>query len=116
MTMLASWNSGQGYMNDCEAPWNMRQYVTADACFTLSVPEISELSTITLYPNPALAGQLITLKTNRPIRSFEIFNAFGHTIHRSSNRNFSLDKTGWYMLGIIYEDGTHQAAKFQILR
>ena len=116
MTMLASWNSGQGYMNDCEAPWNMRQYVTADACFTLAVPEIEELSSITLYPNPAKMGQLITLKTSKPIRSFEVFDALGRTVHSSSGSTFCVEKTGWYMLGLIFDDGTRQAAKFHILR
>ena len=115
MTMLASWNSGQGYMNDCEAPWNMRQYVTADACFTLAVPEIAEVSSIALYPNPAKMGQRITLKTDKPIRSFEVFDALGRTVRSSSGSTFSIEKTGWYMLGLIFEDGTRQAAKFQIL-
>lgn len=93
----------------------MRQYVTADACFTLAVPEIEELSRITLYPNPAKMGQLITLKTYKPIRSFEVFDSLGRTVHSSSGSTFSVEKTGWYMLGLIFEDGTRQAAKFHIL-
>ena len=93
----------------------MRQYVTADACFTLAVPEIEELASITLYPNPAKMRQRITLKTNKPIRSFEIFDALGRTVHSSSGSTFYVEKTGWYMLGLIFEDGTRQAAKFNIL-
>jgi hypothetical protein len=60
-------------------------------------------------------GQRITLKTDKPIRSFEVFDALGRTVHASSGSTFSIEKTGWYMLGLIFEDGTRQAAKFQIL-
>ena len=59
--------------------------------------------------------QRITLKTNKPIRSFEIFDALGRRVHSSSGSTFSIEKTGWYMLGLIFEDGTRQAAKFNIL-
>lgn len=115
MTMLASWNSGQGFMNDCEAPWNMRQYVTADACFTLALPEITEAPNLNMYPNPAAPGQTITLNTNKPVHRFEIYDALGRMVHSSSNHSFTIDKNGWYMLGIQFEDGTRQAAKFLIL-
>jgi hypothetical protein len=60
-------------------------------------------------------GQLITLKTYKPIRSFEVFDALGRTVHSSSGSTFSVEKTGWYMLGLIFEDGTRRAAKFHIL-
>ncbi len=114
MTMIASWNSGQGYMNPCEVSWNMRQYVTADACFTMDVPEVETLPHLQLFPNPATVGQTITLNSTKKIATIEIFNEVGRTIDKITTTHFSFPTTGWYVLGITYEDGTVQATKLFI--
>ena len=64
MSMLHSWNSGLGFMGDCEAPWNMRQYVTADACFILDIPEVSAQTEVKMYPNPAQTNRQITFESS----------------------------------------------------
>jgi hypothetical protein len=116
MTMIASWNSGMGYMNPCEVSWNMRQYVTADACFTMDVPEISELHHLKVYPNPAKIGQQITLESSRAIASLEVFNELGRMVLQTTKSTFTLDYSGWFVLGITYEDGNKQATKLYIPR
>jgi hypothetical protein len=116
MTMIASWNSGLGYMNPCEVSWNMRQYVTADACFTMDVPEISELHHLKVYPNPAKIGQQITLESSSAIASLDVFNELGRMVLQTTKNTFTLDYPGWFVLGITYEDGSTQATKLYIPR
>ena len=89
----------------------MRQYVTADACFTLDVPEVETLPHLHLFPNPATVGQTITLNSTKEIATIEIFNEAGRTIDKATSTHFSLPTTGWFVLGITYTDGTKQAAK-----
>jgi hypothetical protein len=115
MTSFESWNSGAGYMNPCEVSWNMRQYVTANACFTLDIPEIEEQESIKLFPNPCRIGQNIEIQSNKEISAVEVFNLLGRTVLITDKQTFQLDQSGSYVLGIRYEDGTTTALRFTIL-
>ncbi len=115
MTSFESWNSGAGYMNPCEVSWNMRQYVTANACFTLDIPEIQEQESIKLFPNPCRIGQNIEIQSNKEISAVEVFNLLGRTVLITDKQTFQLDQSGTYVLGIRYEDGTTTALRFTIL-
>ena len=90
----------------------MRQYVTADACFTLDIPEINAVASVTLFPNPAIRNQVITVESKKDIQSLEIFNLLGRTISISTNNQFIIEKPGTYVMGIRYTDGATQALKF----
>jgi hypothetical protein len=102
-------------MNPCEVSWNMRQYVTANACFTLDIPEIEEQEMIKLFPNPSRIGQNIEIQSSKEISTVEVFNLLGRTILSTDKQTFTIDQSGAYILGILFEDGSTTALKFSIL-
>ena len=114
MTMFASWNSGQGYMNSCTVPWNMRQYVTADACFNLSVPEIEEHPRLKIYPNPAVSNRPITLESTIEISHIKVIDDLGRTVAEFDDHVIELAQSGQYYLGITFSNGERTAAKILI--
>ena len=93
----------------------MRQYVTANACFTLDIPEIEEQESIKLFPNHCRIGQNIEIQSNKEISAVEVFNLLGRTVLITDKQTFQLDQSGSYVLGIRYEDGTTTALRFTIL-
>ena len=113
MTMIASWNSGQGYMNPCTVPWNMRQYVTADACFNLSVPEIVEHSQLKIFPNPARVFDDIQLISDHEISKVIVVDQLGRVIIETKTK-FSIRRKGIYFLGITFSNGSTTAAKIRV--
>jgi hypothetical protein len=114
MTMIASWNSGQGYMNPCTVPWNMRQYVTADACFNLSVPEATDHPQLKVYPNPALIFRTITIESDLEIEHILVVNEAGQQIAEFHSNAFELTKSGSFYLGITFVNGRRTAVKLNV--
>jgi hypothetical protein len=114
MTMLASWNSGQGYMNACTVPWNMRQYVTADACFNLSVPEIDQHPRLKIYPNPAVSNRPITLESTIEISHIKVIDDLGRMVAEFDEHVIELPQSGQYFLGITFSNGERTATKLLI--
>ena len=112
MNMFESWNSGAGYMNPCEVTWNMRQYVTADACFTLNLPEVDDYDDFTIYPNPAAVGQKITISADVKVERIRVYNELGRLVMESTIDAFTLDRAGLYVLDIIFETGTNHRGTF----
>jgi len=82
----------------------------------MDVPEISELHHLKVYPNPAKIGQEITLESSRVIASLEVFNELGRMVLQTTKTTFTLQHSGWFVLGITYEDGSKQATKLYIPR
>ena len=114
MTMIASWNSGQGYMNPCTVPWNMRQYVTADACFNLSVPEANDHPQLKVYPNPARIFSTITIESDLEIEHVLVVNEIGQRIAEFHSNAFELTKSGSFYLGITFVNGRRTAVKLNV--
>jgi hypothetical protein len=114
MTMIASWNSGQGYMNPCTVPWNMRQYVTADACFNLSVPEATDHPQLKVYPNPALIFSTITIESDLEIEHILVVNEIGQRIAEFKSNSLQMDKSGTFYLGITFVNGQRTAVKLNV--
>lgn len=112
MTMFHSWNNGNGYSSPCTVQWNMRQYVTADACFTLDIPEITKQSSIKLYPNPVVHNEEIILESEKEIESIEVFNLLGRKVLTSKSSIFKVTLPGTYVLGMQFSDGTTKALRF----
>lgn len=112
MTTFDSWNSGAGYMSPCEVTWNMRQYVTANACFTLDIPEIEEQNQIKLFPNPSEAGQTLEIKATKEIEHIEVFTYSGESVLFSTKNKVEIYKSGNYIMGVKFNDGTSTALKF----
>jgi len=69
-----------------------------------------------VYPNPAKIGQEITLESTRPIQSLEVYNELGRMVLQTQKNTFTLQYSGWFVLGITYEDGSKQATKLFIPR
>jgi len=90
----------------------MRQYVTADACFTLNLPEVDDYDDFTIYPNPAAVGQKITISADAKIERIRIYNELGRLIKESKVDAFTLDRTGLYVLDIQFETGTNHRGTF----
>ena len=111
MSMLHSWNSGLGYMGDCEAPWNMRQYVTADACFILDIPEISAQNMVKMYPNPAKSHSEISFESSEEITSIVAFDLLGRIHESTTSSILTLTKSGEYILGITFDSGKKTALR-----
>ena len=114
MTMIASWNSGQGYMNPCTVPWNMRQYVTADACFNLSVPEADNHPQLKIYPNPARTFNRIIVESDLEIEHVLVVNEIGQRIAEFKSNSFEIDKSGTFYLGITFVNGRRTALKLNV--
>ncbi|MDO7653033.1 MAG: T9SS type A sorting domain-containing protein [Schleiferiaceae bacterium] len=114
MNMFASWNSNQGYMYSCQVSWNMRQYVTADACFTLSLPESEQIPGLRIFPNPARIRTSINIETNKGIEHIQVISAAGRTISESNQGPIEIHQPGVYFLMISLKDGTRQSAKVLI--
>jgi len=74
----------------------------------ISVPEVGDIyQNLRAYPNPALAGQTLTLTES--VEVIEVFDASGKIIHRATNTNqLKLDpaifKAGFYLYNV---DGVH---------
>jgi len=99
-------------MNPCEVTWNMRQYVTADACFTLNLPEVDDYDDFTIYPNPAAVGQKISINADVKVERIRVYNELGRLIMESKIDAFSLDRPGLYVLDIMFETGTNHRGTF----
>ena len=92
----------------------MRQYVTADACFTLNLPEVDDYDDFTVYPNPAAIGQMITISSDVKVERIRVYNELGRLIMESKNDTFTLDRSGLYVLDIQFETGTSHRGTFII--
>ena len=114
MTMIASWNSGQGYMNPCTVSWNMRQYVTADACFILSVPEADNHPQLKVYPNPARTFSRITIESDLEIEHVLVVNEIGQRIAEFNSNSIRVENAGAYYLGITFVNGQRTAVKLNV--
>jgi len=112
MTMFESWNSGGGYMNPCEVTWNMRQYVTANACLTLNLPEVDDYDDFTIYPNPSAVGQKITIDADVEVERILVYNELGRLIMEPKMETFTLDRPGLYVLDIQFETGMNHRGTF----
>ena len=114
MNMFASWNSNQGYMYSCQVSWNMRQYVTADACFTLSLPESEKTPGLKVFPNPAKVRSSINIESDKGIEHIQVISAAGRTLFESTQGPIEIHQSGVYFLLISLRDGTRQSAKVLI--
>jgi hypothetical protein len=90
----------------------MRQYVTADACFTLNLPEVDDYDDFTIYPNPAAVGQKITISADVKVERIRVYNELGRLIMESKIDEFALDRAGLYVLDIMFETGTNHRGTF----
>ena len=115
MSMLHSWNSGLGFMGDCEAPWNMRQYVTADACFILDIPEVSAQTEVKMYPNPAQTNRQITFESSERIISIVVFDLLGRIQQSTTDSSLTLGYSGNYVLGITFDSGRKTALRLTVI-
>jgi len=63
-----------------------RSFHTANGLATIGIKELTELSGLSVYPNPAVAGGTVLFATaqNLPAADLWIFDAAGHPIHRSA--------------------------------
>lgn len=101
------WNNGT-YANPCTVAWNMRQYVTADACFLLSIPEEDTWDYRPMaFPNPASARQWITLNAERAdLKELHVYDTQGREVpFDKAGSSIQLRQEGYYILKCLWSNG-----------
>jgi hypothetical protein len=93
----------------------MRQYVTADACFILDIPEVSAQTEVKMYPNPAQTNRQITFESSERIISIVVFDLLGIIQQSTTDSSLTLGHSGNYVLGITFDSGRKTALRLTVI-